>query len=109
MRINEILTESYDDDLVSAIQDLITLAMSKDIKKISTDKFSKILAKQGFQTSTDELIAAVDASGYASSVDDQYIVPANELSADVDTDAEDTVDVGDLAGGQAMKDIKADL
>ena len=110
MRIDEVIcTESYDDDLVLAVQDLMTMAMAKDIKKISTEKFGKILAKQGFNTTTEELIAVISQSGFASSVDAQHIVPADELSTGVDTQAEPTVDVDDLAGDQAIKDIEAQL
>ena len=74
-----------------------------------TDKFKSILAQQGFIVSTEELITAVDASGFASSVDGTQIVPKSELPADMDTDAEPTVDVGDMAGDQAMSDINAEL
>ena len=110
MRIDEVIcTESYNDDLVLAVQDLMAMAMAKDIKKISTEKFSHILAKQGYTTSMDELIAVIDQSGFASSVDAQHIVPADELSADVDTEEDPTVDVNDMAGAQAIKDIGAQL
>jgi hypothetical protein len=110
MLIRDILiSESYADDLVLAVQDLLSRIMARDIKKISTERFQTMLAKEGYVTSIEELIQAVDASGFASSVNDQEIIPANELSGDVGTDAEQTVDVGDLAGDQAMKDIKADI
>ena len=39
----------------------------------------------------------------------EKIVPKGELPADMNTDAEQTVDVGDMAGSQALQDIKADL
>lgn len=91
-----------------AVQDLLSRIMAKDIKKISTDRFQSMLAKEGYVTSVEELIQAVEVSGFASSVNDQEIVPAGELPSDM-TDMDQTVDVGDLAGGQAMKDVKADL
>lgn len=91
-----------------AVQDLLSRIMARDIKKISIDRFQSMLAKEGYVTSVEELIQAVDASGFASSVNDQEIVPAGELPSDM-TDMDQTVDVGDLAGGQAMKDVKADL
>lgn len=110
MLIREVvLAENYAEELVQAVQDLLSRLMSQDIKKISTERFATMLAKQGYTTSTDELIQAVDASGFASSVNDQEIIPASELSGDIDTDPEATVDVGDLAGNQALDDIKADL
>ena len=104
-----VLPENYADELVQAVQDLLSQIMSRDIKKISTDRFMTLLAKQGYTTSKDELIQAVDASGFASSVNQDEIIPASELPSDLDTDPEQTVDVGDLAGSQAMQDIKADL
>jgi len=103
------ITESYNDDLLSAVQDLLAVISSKNLKKIKTDKFKNILAKQGYVASTEEIIQAVDSSGFASSVDDQEIIPNSELSGDIDTDAEPSVNVGKIAGNQAMKDIKADL
>lgn len=103
------ITESYNDDLLSAVQDLLAVISSKNLKKIKTDKFKNILAKQGYVASTEEIIQAVDTSGFASSVDNQEIIPNSELSGDIDTDAEPSINVGKMAGNQAMKDIKADL
>lgn len=104
-----ILNEGYYSELIVAVQDLLARFKAKDIKEISTEKFKSLLAKQGFVTSTDELIQAVDKSGFASSVDSEKIVPSGELPADMNTDAEQTTDIGNLAGNQAMKDVKADL
>jgi hypothetical protein len=110
MLIREIvLSEGYYGELLTAVQDLLARYMAKDIKEINTEKFKTLLAKQGFVTTTDELIQAVDKSGFASSVDAQKIVPKGELPNDMNTDAEQTTDVGNLAGNQAMKDVKADL
>jgi len=109
MLIRDIITESYQDDLLSAVQDLLAVVSSKDIKKISTEKFKNILAKQGFVASTDEIIQAVDMSGFASSVNDVEIIPGDELSGDVDTDSEPSVNVGKMAGNQALSDIKSEL
>ena len=103
------LTESYYGELIVAVQDILTRAMSKGIKEIKTENFKSLLARQGYVTSTDELIQAVDQSGFASSVDKDKIVPKNELPAELNKDAEQAVDVSKLAGNQAMKDIKADL
>lgn len=110
MLIREIvLSEGYYGELMIAVQDLLTRFMSKGVKEINTEKFKSLLAKQGYVTSTDELIQAVDQSGFASSVDSQKIVPQGELPGDMNTDAEQTTDVGKIAGNQAMKDVKADL
>lgn len=110
MLIREIvLSEGYYGELLTAVQDLLARYMAKDIKEINTEKFKTLLAKQGFVTTTDELIQAVDKSGFASSVDAQKIIPKGELPNDMNTDAEQTTDVGKLAGDQAIKDVKADL
>lgn len=107
MRLHEILQESYDDKLISAVSDLMAIAMTKDIKKISMEKFGEVLAKQGYPASVEEIIQAVDQSGFASSVNKVEIIPNTELG-DKNID-EPTVDVGDLAGNQAMSDIKSEL
>lgn len=108
MLIREIvLAENYYGDLIVAVQDLLTRYMSKGIKEIKTEKFRQLLAKQGYVTTVDEIIQAVDQSGFATSVNADTIVPQGELPADM-TDGNET-DVGDMAGNQAMKDVKADL
>jgi hypothetical protein len=110
MLVREIvLRENYNDDLLIAVQDILVSAASKNIKEIPTERFRAILAKQGYNSSIDEIIMAVDQSGYASSVDKEKIVPLNQLSADIDTDAEPSVDVGKMAGDQALGDVKSGL
>lgn len=109
MLIRDIILESYSDDLLSAVQDLLAIISSKDLKKIKTSYFKKLLAKQGFVASTEEIIQAVSTSGFASSVDNEEIIPNSELSGDVNTDSEQGIDVSKMAGNQAIKDIKAEL
>lgn len=109
MLVKEVLVEAYKDELISVVQDILALAMSRDIEKVSTEKFIKALAKQGYVATTEEVIQAVDQSGFASSVNDTEIVPANQLSGDVDTEVEPSVDVGKMAGDQALSDIKSEL
>ena len=110
MLINEVVVkEAYREELLIAVQDLLTYAMTRDITSISTEKFKKALAKQGYVASIDEIITAVDMSGFASSVNATEIIPSNQLSGDLDTEEEPTVDVGAMAGNQALSDIKAEL
>jgi hypothetical protein len=109
MRLFELFVkESYYNDLIVAVQDLLVRVMNKGLTEISTDRFKSLLAKQGYVTTTDELIAAVNDTGFATSVDSEKIVPKGELPDDM-MNAEPAVDVGNMAGNQAMKDIKADL
>jgi len=110
MLIREIVTEGYEADLLTAVQDLLTSYMANDERDISTNDFKSKLAKHGFVTTTDELIKAINDSGYASSIDKDVIKPKDQLPGDVDTEVDDpSVDVGKMAGDQAMKDIKAEL
>lgn len=109
MRLYELFVkESYYDDLIVAVQDLLVRIMNKGLTEISTDRFKSLLAKQGYVTTTDELIAAVNDTGFVTSVDSEKIVPKGELPDNM-KNAEPTVDVGNMAGNQAMQDIKADL
>ena len=101
-----LLSENYQEEIVDAVRGLLVSIMSDDIKEIPTEKFKSMLAQQGYVSSTDEIIAAVDASGFASSVDAQTIIPASELPADMGTPEEPAVDVADMAGDQAMQDVK---
>ena len=73
MLITEVVNvqESYENELLLAVQDLMAMAMSKDIKKISTEKFQNKLKDQGFVASIEEIIQAVEKSGYASSQDSE--------------------------------------
>lgn len=108
MRIDEvILTESYFDELMVAVQDLLSNLSAHDHEQITTEKFKQLLSRQGFVTSTDELIQAIDASGFATSVDDTEIKLGG--LPDEMSDIDNTVDVGSVAGSQAMKAIKADI
>tara|TARA_B100002019_G_C21194635_1_gene560713 strand:+ start:319 stop:648 length:330 start_codon:yes stop_codon:yes gene_type:complete len=109
MLIREILTESYDDDLIAVVRDLIVMAMNQDLSSIKMDNFQQALSDQGYDLDPEQIIQAVDKSGYASSVDDQEIVPKDQLSKDVSTDDEPSVDVSKMAGDQALSDIKAEL
>jgi hypothetical protein len=116
MLINEVIAvQEKDEDfaagLLAKVQDIITVAMSRDIKKISTKKFLKILDANGYTDLTlDQLKLAVDKSGFSNSIDDDVIVPKDELGADIDTDEQEpTVDVSQMAGNQALSDIKAEL
>jgi len=110
MKVRDIiLREGYYTDLITAVQDILLSAATKKVKEISTEKFRSILAKQGYNSSIDEIIMAVDQSGYASSVDKDKIVPLNQLPADMATDAEPSVDVGKMAGDQALSAVKSDI
>lgn len=109
MLIRDIISEGYTGELLDAVKRLMVSLMSDDIKEIPTKKFTKLLAQQGYILSTEEVIAAVDRTGFASSVDSETIIPNTELPADVDTSPEATVDVGAMAGDQAMTDINAEL
>lgn len=109
MRLYELFVkESYYNDLIVAVQDLLVRVMNKGLKEISTERFKGLLAKQGYVTTDDELIAALNDSAFVASVDSEKIVPKGELPDDM-KDADPTVDVGNMAGNQAMKDIKAGL
>lgn len=108
MRLIElILKESYYNDLIVAVQDLLVRVMNKDIKEISTERFKSLLAKQGYVTTTEELISALNNSGFVTSVDAEKIIPKGELPDDMTGDQ--PADISGMAGDQAMQDIKADL
>lgn len=109
MLIREILAESYDDELDHAIKDLITLAMTQDLKSIKMDNFQQALSDQGYELDVEQIVKAVDKSGFASSVDKDEIIPKDQLSKDVSTDDEPSVDVSAMAGDQALSDIKSEL
>lgn len=114
MLIKEVVLKEKETDfapgLYAKIQDILTVAMSRDIKKISTEKFLKVLSANNYDDLTlDQLKLAVKDSGFASSIDDKVIIPKDELGADVDTDAEPSVDVGAMAGNQALSDIRSEL
>ena len=102
------------DELVSAVQDIMSMAMADDIGKVPTATVQDMLRKSGYNVSTDELILALDQSGFTSSQDKKMITTKDEIPPDVtqsDYDASpenpDTgVDVEKMAGDQAMKDIK---
>lgn len=111
MLINEIvnLKEDYHTELLTAVQDLLARIIAKDIAELPTEKFKALLAKQGYVASTDEIIQAVSQSGFASSVNADKIIPNDHLPDDMKDNEEPPVDVGNIAGDQAMKDINSEL
>jgi len=109
MLIQDIISENYQTDLLTAVQDQLAMIMTQDIKEIPTQEFQQRLAKQGYISSIEEIITAVDQSGYASSVNKEKIVPKNGLPADIETDSEPSVNVSKMAGDQALSDIKSEL
>jgi len=109
MKIADIvLSESYYNELLTAVQDLLVRVIDKGLKEIGTERFKALLAKQGYITTTNE-IGPVNDSGFATSVDKNKIVPKSELPTNMKPDGEGSVDVSKLAGNQAMQNIKADL
>ena len=111
MLINEVIQtvkESYYEDLIVAIQNELTLRDKEG--EIATADLQKTLSDLNFDLDTEDLIQAVEDSGFASSVDKDVIKLKGELPADINTDVEDpSVDVGAMAGDQAMQDIKSEL
>jgi hypothetical protein len=102
-------SKAWDDEVEDAIEDLLSseVMTRMDAKEIPTEMFRDLLAKNGFLIDLDTLVKKVRDSGFASSADHEKIVPADELSGDVETDSEPSVDVGKMAGDQALGDIKA--
>ena len=109
MLIRDIIREGYEADLIQKVQDILVMKMDSD-ESLSTNEFKSILSDEGYVATTDEIIKAVNDSGYASSIDKELIKLKNQMSADVDTDEQEpSVDVGKMAGDQALSDIKAEL
>ena len=115
MLINEVIAvvekdEDFEAGLLAKVQDILTVAMSRDIEKVSTKKFLKILDANGYRDLTmDQLKLAVNTSGFANSIDEDIIGTKDELGADIDTEEDPSVDVGAMAGDQALSDIKAEI
>lgn len=107
-----VITESYVNELINVVRNLLSVLIAKDIDSINTEQFKALLAQEGYVTTTNELIQAVDQSGFASSVDSETIVPADELPGDISLSATgtgDEVDVPGMAQDQAMSDITDEL
>lgn len=110
MLINEVIVEfSQSESLKSQLDDALALAMKKGIEKVSTEKLRIHLLKQNQDVSIEEIVLAAQQSDYVSSANDIEIIPANQLSGDVDTEVEPSVDVSQMAGDQALSDIKSEL
>jgi len=113
MLINEVIqkvNESYYEDLIVAIQDELSKGEVQQNGEMDTEELQMRLSQLNFDLDIEDLIKAVEDSGFASSQDKDVIKLKGELPADINTDVEDPSDrVGDLAGNQAMKDIKAEL
>ena len=109
MLIRDIVREGYEADLIQKVQDILVMKMDSG-DSLSTEEFQNLLKDEGYIATTDEVIKAVNDSGYASSIDKEQIKLKNQMPADIDTGEEEpSVDVGKMAGDQAMKDIKSEL
>jgi len=109
MLIRDIIREGYEADLIQKVQDILVMKMDSG-ESLPTEEFKNILKDEGFIATTDEIIKAVNDSGYASSIDKEQIKLKNQMPADIDTGEEEpSVDVGKMAGDQAIKDIKSEL
>jgi len=109
MLIRDIIREGYEADLIQKVQDILVMKMDSG-ESLPTEEFKNILKDEGFIATTDEIIKAVNDSGYASSIDKEQIKLKNQMPADIDTDEQEpSVDVGKMAGNQAIKDIKSEL
>ena len=109
MLIRDIIREGYEADLIQKVQDILVMKMDSG-ESLPTEEFKNILKDEGFIATTDEIIKAVNDSGYASSIDKEQIKLKNQMPADIDTDEQEpSVDVGKMAGDQALSDIKAEL
>ena len=104
------------EDLVSAVSDIITMAMADDVTKVPTRMVQDMIRRSGYNVSMDELIMALDQSGFTSSQDKTMITTMDEIPPEIsknnsdarssDTDNDTGVDVEKIAGDQAMNDIK---
>lgn len=115
MRICDIITEGYAEDLIKTVQDLLASMKTEGVEETPTEDFRRVLAAQGYITTLDELVQAVEQSGFASFVDHETInitdtgEDMDEFGDEVDADFDSGEQVSDMAGNQALDDIKADL
>ena len=115
MLISEVIVsedQGTAEELVNAVKDLLGIyaADDQDDVDIPTNDFkAEVEAQIGRKVNIDTLMKAIDDSEFAVSFDKNRIRAKGDLDQNVNTDAEQTVDVSKMAGNQAMKDIKADL
>tara|TARA_B100002019_G_C21273807_1_gene603947 strand:+ start:683 stop:1039 length:357 start_codon:yes stop_codon:yes gene_type:complete len=116
MRIDEVLLfELYFDDLKVAIKDRLAQAVGGEVNEIPTEAFRQFLADDGFLMSMDELLKVLNDMDVIANADENSITPKGKIPNDMaepetaDPEAEPEVDVGGMAGDQAMADVKSDL
>lgn len=114
MRLSQILSEEqgYTEDLTDTIQDIVVRLMTQDKNSVDTGEFLHMLAKEGYVVTTDELISILgkpDMMNFISSVDSNEIAFSNQLGNNIDTAPEMGVDIGAMAGDQAMADVNSEL
>jgi hypothetical protein len=112
MKIFEVLLfEAYFDDLKVAVLDRLAQFVGSDKNEISTEEFRDALASDGFLMSAEELVKALEQMDVVQSATVDTITPKGKIPNDmVDPEQElDQVDVGAMAGDQAMSAVKDDL
>ena len=114
MKISEVLLfEAYFDDLKNAVLNRLAQYVGSDKSDISTEEFRSALASDGFLLSTDELIASVNKMNVVSNINQDSITPKGKIPNDMvdpqQEPMEPEVDVGDMAGDQALSAVKDQL
>lgn len=99
MRLHEIISESFQDSLLGAVRDLLSMARAKDMESVSMESFRASLAKNGYNVPVEQVKVAIEQSGFAGSVDDETITLDNigaDIDSDFDVDTELDTDLDDF-------------
>jgi hypothetical protein len=105
------LTESYYDELMNAVRDVLLISKPEDGKTLDVMKFRRDLAATGYNLSDSDLKDVINSSNFANlsgnkiQYTDEVPVDLTAQGAGSEQDAGEVV--SDLAQGQAMKDVKA--
>jgi|SRR6056300_1229995 len=114
MLIKEVILseDTFADEISDTLKRILIKYTSDDVEEIPTEDVLSLLSKQGYVVSSDYLLTLLNTDemqGFLSSADKETIIPNTELPADIDTSMEVPVDVGAMAGDQAMQDINTEL
>lgn len=108
MRIREIiLTESYIEDLLDTVKDLLSAEIAKENDTISVDNFLKKLANAGYIIDKEELSQAIEQSEYGTVSGEE--IQVSGMPGDISMSTGEEPDVGAMATDQAVADIGSEL
>ena len=107
MRLREILSEDYDQDLTNEVNNILVGAKAAGILDVNTETVVRQLQKMGFSVSTESLISVLQDNPIVQNVStDGIVLTGGDGTASVSPGDDSAAQVGALAQKATEKGMK---